>query len=438
MLNSFKKNIAKLISKESKIIVAVSGGVDSAVLVDLIYKINFNFAIAHCNFKLRGLESDEDEKFVKSMSEKYNCKYFSTSFETETYSKSKKISIQMAARELRYDWFDKILTDHKFNFILTAHHADDQVETVLLNLIRGTGINGLTGIKPINKNIVRPLLIYSKDDIITYANKNGVFYREDNSNSSLKYKRNFIRNKVVPHLKFLNEGLIETFYKNITHFNEVSTLVTDLTLQIKNKVIAKSEKFTFIDLDKLKKAPHYKFFLFEILKEYDFTFTTDIVNCLKKESGKLFYSKTHILLKDRTKLVIKPKGERERNEYILNENDKSLKTPIPLAIRLLNKKNLHLAKNNNIALLDLEKLSFPLTIRKWQQGDWFYPLGMINKKKLSDFFVNKKLSIFAKENTWLLCSGNDIVWIMGLRIDERYKVSEKTQFIYELTLDKNE
>ena len=437
MLNSFKENITKLISKESKIIIAVSAGIDSVVLVDLISKINFDFAIAHCNFKLREMESDEDEIFVKSISKKHDCKYFSASFDTEAYSKRKKISIQMAARELRYNWFNKILNNHKFNFILTAHHADDQIETILLNLIRGTGINGLTGIKPINKNIVRPLLIYSKDEIFAYANKNKLIYREDSSNCLLKYKRNLIRHKVIPHLKSLNEGLIETFYKNITHFNEVANLIENQTLQIKNKVITEEGKFIFIDLDRLKKAPHYKFFVFEILKEYGFTFTADIVNCLNKESGKLFYSKTHVLLKDRTKLVIRPKENKggERSEYTLNENDKSLNSPISLTTRFLNKKNFKSTKKKKIALLDLEKLSFPLTIRKWQQGDWFCPLGMTNKKKLSDFFVNEKLSIFAKEKTWLLCSGNDIVWIIGIRIDERYKISNETQFVYELRLD---
>lgn len=435
MLNRFKKEYLNLFNPNSKMIIAVSGGVDSVVLLDLISKNNSRFAIAHCNFKLRGTESDKDEAFIKRLSKKHHCSFFSKKFKTESYAKEQRISIQMAARNLRYNWFYELLKKNNFDYIALAHHADDQIETILLNLVRGTGLNGLLGMKPIHNKLIRPLLEFTKKDIQEYAVKHSIDFREDSSNKSLKYKRNSLRHKVIPELKKLNPSLVETFRKNIRQVKEPLDLMNEVVNKIQKNVISVEKNRIAINLKKLEKEIYSNLFLFEILSDFGFKDLKEITNSFEKESGKMFYSKTHVLLKDRNKLFIQPNLNNNTIIGYVKKNTKSLSKPLCLSMNKYKERDVSIIQENNkIAMCDYNKLSFPLKIRKWKKGDYFYPLGMKKRKKLSDFFIDKKLSIFAKNDIWLLCSNDDIVWIIGHRLDNRFKVTQNTKEIYQLRL----
>ncbi|PWG06113.1 tRNA lysidine(34) synthetase TilS [Polaribacter aquimarinus] len=422
--------------KGKKLLIAISGGVDSVVLTHLLSKLNFTIALAHCNFKLRDTESNLDEEFVKKIGKLLNIKTFTTRFETEKFAAKNKQSTQIAARNLRYSWFKEIAEKHQFNYVLTAHHADDNLETFLINLSRGTGLEGLTGIPDVNGNIVRPLLTFSRDEIISFAKKNNIYWREDKSNASIKYIRNKIRHKVVPVLKEINPSLLESFAKTTAHLEESQQILEDRISEVSKNIIQKDfscgQDLVKFNIKKINQLSNPKAYLYRFLKEYNFTEWNDVYNLLSAQSGKQVFSKTHILLKDRDFLILSKKTDNTNlKEVEIIENQLEIKYPIHITFKIVKDCSL---KNKATIYVNREAISFPLKLRKWVEGDVFYPSNMKGKKKLSKYFKDEKLSLFQKENTWLLCDKhNNILWIVGLRQDNRYLAKKDTTKILKIS-----
>jgi len=430
---------------EKKLLIAISGGIDSIVLTHLFYKLNFSISLAHCNFSLRGKESNKDEQFVKELGVKLKVPTFTIQFDTEKYATKNGISTQMAARDLRYNWFDKVRVENDIDYIITAHQKDDVIETFIINLTRGTGLDGLTGIPEVNGNLVRPILPFDRNDILIYATKNKLQWREDRSNSSIKYVRNKIRHKIVPVLKELNPSLLDSFQNTIDNLKGSQQIVKDRVENIQQKVSVKHGNKTHFNISKLKTLSKPKVYLFQLLNTFGFTEWDDVCNLLSAQSGKFVKSKTHRLLKDREVLILSEITSEENNSFQISENTLKIKHPIKLKFEKIDipfdSKN-HLNKildelifnDNNTISIDYDKIKFPLTIRKWQKGDYFFPIGLQGKKKLSKYFKDEKMSLLEKENTWLLCSNNDIVWVIGKRLDDRFKVSKYTSTTLKIKL----
>jgi tRNA(Ile)-lysidine synthase len=435
MITQFQKHINQNLPflNESKLLIAISGGLDSVVLTHLCYKLNLDFALAHCNFNLRGKESDADEDFVLQLADDLNKEVFIESFETETYANQQKLSTQMAARELRYHWFNELSKQLNFDYILTAHHADDNLETFLINLSRGTGIDGLTGIPEINENIIRPLLSFSREEIEEYANENNLKWREDSSNASNKYLRNKLRLEVIPKLKETNPQLLQNFNKTITHLQDTRTIIDDRIDSISDGVITKiNENEIHFNISQIQALNNPKAYLYELLKDYGFTEWNDVYSLFEAQSGKQVFSKTHRLAKDRDCLILSEISiKKNLNIITIFENDISVEIPLGALFFETTKQINDL--NTSTVYVDKDKLKLQLTVRQWQKGDYFYPFGMQGKKKLSKFFKDEKLSLIDKEKVWLLCSGNDIVWIINRRFDDRFKVTESTKQILKIT-----
>jgi len=428
----------KLFSSSEKILLTVSGGMDSALMCELFHKAKLKFGIAHCNFQLRRKESDEDALFVEALAEKHNVPFHSIKFKTTAFAKKNKLSIQVAARELRYQWFEEIRNQYNYNYIATAHHLDDSIETFFINLIRGTGIAGLHGILPKQGNIIRPLLFTTKKEIEAYTKKHKLNYREDSSNASDKYVRNKIRHHILPVLKELNTSFESSINKSIQHLREVELIYKNDVESKRIKIVKQESNNFFISIPALKKLKPFPTYLYEFLKPFNFNASTveEISTALDGESGKQFFSTTHRLIKDRKLLIVESLelGIKSKNgsKFQIKKNQKNfngnrLELHFNSEPRTINYK---LKTQNSLAVLDFDTLNFPLEIRKWQIGDTFYPLGMKGKKKLSDFFIDKKLSIAQKENTWLLTSAGNIAWVIGQRIDDRFKITDKTRKIY--------
>lgn len=448
MLNEFKSYIKQeqLFSSKEKVLLTVSGGMDSILMCELFHLAKLKFGIAHCNFQLRGNDSSKDEAFVKSIAKRYNVEFHSIKFDTESFSKTNKISTQIAARELRYEWFDKIKKQYQYNYIATAHHQNDSIETILINITRGTGISGLHGILPKQGAIIRPLLFTTKEEIEAYIKKNKIKYREDKSNASEKYIRNKIRHQIIPRLKEINPSLEKTFSNNIDHIRDVETIFKkeinrQRLLLVKKTPNSTSEEYR-ISIKALKNLSPINTYLYELLSPFNFNATTvnKLVLALNGISGKQFISETHLLIKDRDFLIIEKKDNSAKKKIPsiikIKENQKKITFDGGI-ITVKKTESKEIIAADNIAQLDFNKLTFPLEIRKWESGDVFYPLGMKGKKKLSDFFIDKKLSLPKKSNTWILTSAGKVVWIMGLRIDNRFKISNKTQKVITISLQKN-
>ena len=422
------------------VLLAISGGVDSIVMADLFHKAGIPFALAHANFQLRGGESERDEQFVLKLAEKYRVEIFVKRFDTARYARSKKISIQVAARELRYRWFDELLDMYGFEYVATAHHLDDQVETFLINLARGTGIAGLHGIPVKQGRIIRPMMFAGRAEIQTYAAENHLEFVDDSSNQSMKYTRNRIRHKIIPQLEKLNPSFRNTLSETIGKIR-VSEAIYQNAVEEKRKAIVEINGDTasirvseFFNLDPLQA------YAYELLAPYGFNQANinDIISLKDSIPGKEVRSTTHRLVRDRDILFIVPKYDQlQKQEYEINWSDlrEGIFTPVQLSFEILEKIPVNLKSPGNTALFDLEKLSFPLHLRKWRRGDYFVPFGMANPKKLSDFFIDLKFSKLDKENQWLLCSGNDIAWIIGKRIDDRFKVIDQTSRILKIRVN---
>lgn len=435
MQQKFQNHIAEYFPflNGKKLLLATSGGLDSIVMVDLFRKIPFEIAMAHCNFQLRGLESFEDQKFIQNYADANGIPLFLTQFDTEAFAKDYTLSIQVAARELRYHWFQEIVDKEKFDYILTAHHADDNLETFIINLTRGTGIEGLTGIPAQNENIIRPLLIFSRAEIEKFANENNVNWREDSSNASDKYLRNKIRHHLVPILKELNTDFLSLFHKTQTYLQESQTMVEDASIMVYKQVAKENSKDTHFDLKKLKQLPNYKSYLYQWLRDFGFTAWQDIYDLVDGQTGKQVYSKDFRLLKNRETLILVSKNEAEETkEFLIKKNQ--VKVNIPLNLGICKVADISVASNTTI-FVDEDKLDYPLVIRKPIKGDFLHPFGMIGKtKKLSKLFKDEKKSLIEKENTWVLCSDNKIVWVIGVRQDERFKIETTTKNIIKIEL----
>ncbi len=431
-----------MVKKEDPILIAVSGGIDSVCLLHLLYQVQNNIAVAHCNFQLRSDESEEDEKFVKFLAEKLSIPYYSKKFKTIEYAQLYGISVQEAARELRYNFFENVSNLFNYKYIAIGHNADDNIETFFINLFRGCGIRGISGIKPINGKIIRPLLFVSREEIQNYVIKHNLDYREDSSNRSDKYLRNRIRHHLLPLMDKINASFRKTMQENILHFQQVETFYQHYIDKIKKEVIINQSQETItFSIEKIKQNIVPELLIYEIFFPLGFSSDTckDIFHALDGESGKKFYSQSYVLIKDREFLHLKEKSFLNSTDviYYINENTSSLAKPIHLVFRCYNANDYNILKKNNIAAIDADKLNFPLIIRKWQKGDYFMPLGMKNFKKLSDYFIDNKLSIFDKENVWILANGEEIVWVIGYRIDERYKITSQTQHVMEIVWEAN-
>jgi tRNA(Ile)-lysidine synthase len=426
MLQKFKEHIHIHFPflKDQKLLIAVSGGLDSVVLTHLFSELNIPISLAHCNFQLRKKESDLDEEFVKSISQKTSNQIFNIKFKTEEFSKKHKFSTQIAARELRYNWFQEILKEHNLDFILTAHHADDNLETFLINLTRGTGLDGFTGIPAINGNIVRPLLAFSREEILAYAQANNIAWREDASNASTKYIRNKIRHQIVPVLKEINPNLLETFARTSANLKESKQIIEDKLADISSEVMETTYstglQITKFSIAKINELSNPKAYLYPLLKVYNFTAWNDIYNLLSAQSGKQIFSKTHRLLKDRDFLILSAKilSTASEEKFRVEKNALEILNPIHLIFEDIHQKS---TENKQTIYVDKDVLKYPLIVRKWRNGDYFYPIGMQGKKKLSNYFKDEKFSLFEKEDTWLLCTAeNEIIWVINHRQDKRF------------------
>ncbi len=432
-------NVAQnLFNKGSKLIVACSGGCDSVVLAHLLHQANIQIVLAHCNFQLRGEEANEDEKFVKEFAKAMNIPFHVIHFETEKFATENKLSIQQAARQLRYEWFEQLRIELKFDGIATAHHLNDSIETVFINLVRGTGIAGMTGIAAKNEKIIRPLLFANRNTIENYAAENNLNFRTDSSNHSDDYLRNKIRHHLIPLLNEMNPAFEKTMQKNIQHFEQTEQLYqTEWKKKLKKIVQQKNDEY-WIAVKPLLHLPAASTILTEALKPFGFNTSQaeDIFNNLEAQSGTTYLSQDFRLIKHKDFWIVSNKTAQKNSIIVVEQNQsKSATTFGDFHFEILDWNNdSKISTDANIALLDARNIAFPLCIRAWQQGDYFYPLGMKRKKKkLSDFFIQQKLSLPQKEKVQLVCMNDYIIWIAGMRVDERFKITATTKKILKIT-----
>ncbi|MDR1330841.1 MAG: tRNA lysidine(34) synthetase TilS [Tannerella sp.] len=430
MIRAFRKYIEKqkLLKPNDIVIVGVSGGADSVALLHLLARSGYTCIVAHCNFHLRGDESDCDEDFSRQVAATLHIPFHKIDFDTQNHAHHEHISIEMAARELRYRWFEQLRVEQEAQAIAVAHHRDDSVETVLLNLTRGTGIRGLTGIRPRNGHVIRPLLPFGQNEILAWLSENGLEYRTDSSNLSDEYTRNFLRLRILPLLEELNPSVRDAIARTAAHLSDVETLYADLIEKERARITPSEKK---ISIPALMQSPAPRTVLYELIKPYGFTrsLASSIFESLKGTPGKIFYAteSSYRIVKDRDYLLIAPQAEKDDAVYYLHAGD-SIHHPIRLTAQQKTvDAYLRIEKKKTVAGFDCDKLTFPLTLRRWRPGDRFIPFGMSGRKKLSDYFTDHKFSHLQKEQTWLLCSGDDIIWIVGERIDDRYKVSKTTK-----------
>jgi tRNA(Ile)-lysidine synthase len=428
MLEKVKKYIddKHLLNPSSTVVVGVSGGTDSMALLDILTLLNYRCIAAHCNFHLRGEESDRDAEFVKNWCKNSDIEYISIDFDTQEYARYKKISIEMAARELRYKWFEIVRQQYEAEVIAVAHHRDDSVETVLLNLLRGTGIRGLIGISPKKGNIVRPLLCVSRNEIEEYLKERNISFVTDSTNYDDAITRNYLRLNVIPMMEKLNPSAKNAIFRTTQNVGEAYNIYENAIETLKKGVMS-GEK---ISIEKLKKTPSPVSVLFEILSPLGFNSSVveDIIDNLNSSSGKVFLSKQYRVIKDRHFLLLSKIADTNNSdsEILIHEGTNEILWPIHLKISVVNKNKIDVNKPGRFLFSDAEKVRFPLKLRKWKEGDWFVPFGMKGKKKLSDYFTDCKFDLLEKESQWILESEGQIVWIVGKRNDERFKVSDHT------------
>ncbi len=413
-----------LLTKDKPVLVALSGGRDSVVLLDILNKIGYECIALHCNFHLRGAESDRDEQFVRSLCEQKGINLTIRHFDTVGYSKEKNISVEMAARELRYAWFEKMLLLLKGQAIAVAHHKDDRAETLLLNIIRGTGLRGLCAMRCKNGNVIRPLLCVSRQQIDRYVNDNNLQYTDDSTNNETVFKRNKIRHDILPTMAEINPAIIDTLNNEAEIFRRTNALM-EYYVTIEQQRICKTENdYIEIDTELLQQHPLAQDLLYEIIRDYGFNYEqcSLIYENIDEQSGKRFLSAEYKLLKDRNTLIIYPRKQDKKIPQIeVLRRERNKQEPFP-------------PTNANHAFFDTSILDHPLTLRHWQYGDTFHPLGMTESRKLSDFFNDRKISVKRKHELWLLTSGEDIAWIIGERIDNRFKVGKKSTEIVEIKI----
>lgn len=427
------------INEEAGFIVAVSGGADSITLLHAFKYLNLKILALHCNFNLRGKESNMDEQFVKRFCETYGIALSVKKFDTQAYAKERGISIEMAARELRYNWFEEMRVKKKMDYIVVGHHADDFAETILMNLCRGTGIKGLTGIRPVNGHILRPLLQKSREEILAYIEANKLGFRTDSTNNTLDYTRNKIRHLVMPVFKEINPAFLKTMEENSRNLKDTEQIYRYGIEQLKQKVVHEENGEILIHIKELLHSPAPFTLLFEILKPYGFNTTQveSVLNSHDATPGKQFESGEYLLTKGRDYWRLFNIIEKESGRMLLadcGEYHKENQTFILKEFTLT--PDFQIPQESHIGCFDLDKIVYPLVLRHWSTGDWFCPLGMKkSKKKLSDLFTDLKFSAKQKKECLILQSDKDIIWIVGHRIDDRYKITPRTKRVLMITLE---
>ena len=436
MLDQFQAyiNRCNLLAEGDKLVLALSGGIDSMVLADLLLKAKVQFVVAHCNFYLRGEESNGDEKFVHEFAEKLGIQCFVKHFETEKYAAEQGVSIEMAARELRYAWFEELRQQLGYDKIAVAHHADDQAETFFINLLRGAGLNGLKGMKPQNGVIIRPLLWASREQIHQYAVENQIHWREDHTNAESVYLRNKIRNQLLPVFDELHPEARQGLYKSLEHLASENELYRELLKEKLSLIVKQEDEVQSFPIINYQLSTINYQLLFEWLRQYGFN--TDqchfIFEAMQTGVGNKYCSPTHQLVIGRNELQLSEIKFVEDVEIQVEIGEEEITSPIHLRFSRFEKEaDFVIDKSPNVALLDFDKLQFPLTLRHWRHGDRFHPLGMKGSKLLSDFFVDQKFTEFQKQNVFLLVSAeNEILWVIGRRIDDRFKVTSETKSVF--------
>jgi tRNA(Ile)-lysidine synthase len=435
----FKKYIVNnnLFYVQDSLLLAVSGGVDSVVLCELCHQSGFQFSIAHCNFQLRGEESERDKNFVQQLSEKYKAPFLLKEFDTEKYAGDKKLSIQEAARELRYNWFNELIKNGEAKYLLTAHHLDDNIETMMMHFFRGTGIYGLRGMLPKQSHIARPLLFARKQELKEFAEQHQLSWVEDSSNVQDKYTRNYFRNQLLPLVQQAYPRVEQNLEHNLQRFGEVEILYKQALDQHKKKLLEQKGAETHIAVLKLKKSVPLHTIVFEIIRDFGFSpqQTGEVINLLDSESGKYMLSATHRILKNRNWLIISPIQTGQSQTLLIENTDTAIDFEQGnLRLQSLPAEKCAISNNHFTACLDSKEIRFPLLLRKWKQGDYFYPLGMRKKKKLSRFFIDQKLSLADKEKTWVVESNKKIIWVVGMRIDDRFRITDATKLVLKIDL----
>lgn len=421
-----------LLSPDDKVLLGVSGGPDSMVMLHLFQRTAFRLAVVHCNFHLRGSESDSDERFVRDYCNKNGLILHVVGFDTMGYVAEHRVSVEVAARELRYAYFDELCRLHGYTKIAVAHNLNDSAETVILNLARGTGIRGLCGIRPANGKVVRPLLFATRAEIEAYAVKNGLYYRTDSTNADTVYRRNYVRHKVMPELKELNPSVDRAIAQTACYVQEAYELVQNQLSSIRQRVISCHHDGSIsFSVDELRKQNCINLFMVEELALYAFSSqqAEQAAALLNAETGKRVESETHIIYRNRQSLILLPKGGIAVDGVEIKEGTGSIVSPINLRFDCFDAADVEFERSGEVAFIDSDKLSYPLTLRKWRPGDRFVPFGMHGFKKISDFLVDIKLPLHQKSNVYVLISANKIVWVVGQRLDNRFRISDVTRHV---------
>ena len=425
-----------LFQPKDKLLLAVSGGIDSVVLCALCKQANYDFAIAHCNFKLRAAASDNDEKFVQHLAATYNTPFYVKSFDTSSIAATTKKSIEETARHLRYDWFEVLRAENNFDYIITAHHAEDNIETVMMNFFRGTGIKGLRGILPKHNKIIRPLLFARRNELEAFTTINNLAFVTDHTNAENDYTRNYFRNTILPLVSERYPEAKENILKNIQRFTETEILYQQsIDLHIKKLIKLKGNEVHIPVLKLLKTVP-LATVVYELIKAYGFTAhqADEAIALLQTETGKYIQSATHRIIKNRHWLIIAPVKNTEALNILIEEKDKNILFEAgELQIEKPDILKVPILTDSSIAMLAAAEITFPLLLRKWKQGDYFYPLGMKKKKKLNRFLSDLKISVPQKENTWVIEMNKKIIWVVGMRIDDRFKITTATKNILKIS-----
>lgn len=416
-----------LIGHAERVLLAVSGGIDSMVMANLFLHLPYDTGIAHCNFSLRGPESDQDEEFVKNFSSYNKLPFFPARFDTKSVAREKGISVQMAARELRYNWFEEVRKNNNYDRIAVAHNLNDNLETMIINLVRGTGLAGLAGMRPSSGKVIRPLLFASREEISHYANTHSIIYREDKSNAETKYTRNKIRHKVIPLLQEINPSLLVTLSRESERFHELDEIVANYIQELRNDLSYQTENETVFFTDKLKEYSTNRTVLFELFRHFGINSMqlNDLVNIIGGRSGSQVITPTHRIFKNRNELLVISRTNVPDSHFTINSPEEF---PSAFSAEIVEKNDAFMIPSDPATgCMDADKVVFPLVLRRWNPGDFFYPLGMKGRKKLSDYFIDRKYPFAEKEKKTVLESGGKIAWIVADRIDDRFKVTNETR-----------
>lgn len=433
---SWKEQFASLLPKEKKVLLAISGGVDSVVLADLLFRSAIDFEMAHCNFQLRAEDSDKDAVFVSALALRYAKQLYTATFDTNAVARERKTGIEETARNLRYDWFASLMkANGSLALLATAHHANDNLETLLINFFRGTGIAGLTGIPVKNNRIIRPLLFAGRKEITNYAQQQGLAWREDITNLSDDYTRNAFRLTILPAIQKHFPNVENNLLENISRFNDINLLYTQAVERHKKKLVEVRGKELFLPILKWQKTPANTTLLWEVIRNYHFTSgqLAEVKKLFTADNGSYVSSASHRIFRNRNHLVISELNTQNAGIILVEEDNTEIKFAGGKLKFSYYANDNRILTDKNIALLDAARIKFPLIVRKWKAGDYFYPLGMKKKKKLSRFFIDNKLSLTGKENIYVIESDKKLVWIVGMRIDERMKVLPSTRTILKIS-----